>query len=438
MPSATIRSTRSTAKNLPLVELPLKKRAKSKKDTSKQQPTSSPERLPKRQLLDEEEVTRLEQEDEEELRQLQIVWKEEEEKKRQHQQVEEAAERKRQLRKDEEDQQLMDQLEWEWAEDNRQKSPTVSDLDDQFFSHAPESTPDSIQEDEADVFNSETLPDSITITLNFRRGEPLGALRQIKGWPAPTWNHAKEDGFGLLIGRITNGITQLKALKPENKGLIWPDSVPYVQPTNSTKQRGYIPVYEDDYSEVLAKAWNSERKRLGNSSGDISVKLYVYLRDTGVTSQTIQRASKKIIEEAHRLINSAKASSAKKIGKFTQAFLSRDIAAGVVPHPQEGTIEIPNNPVYTQAARLDERAEQEEDQQQQIINHDNGEYRTVRMLMFDNQWTRVRFHIKDLRQALGLPNMDITDLLQRPMDPPPRPSPDVPDYDHEEEEEGLF
>ncbi|KAG0195888.1 hypothetical protein BGX28_000426 [Mortierella sp. GBA30] len=318
----------------------------------------------------------------------------------------------------------------------REPSTTRDDLDVSDFNDPD--LPDDIDASLDELFrdgrpNLEALPDSFKILLHFGRGEPLGNLRSIRDWPTPTWIHKKEDGYGVLLGRITDHITALKAKKQEYRGLEWPTRVPYVQPTNSSKQKSFQPTNESDYEKVLAHAWHAERKRLGGEEGVI-VKIFVYLKDNGAkSSSTLQRASQKRIEEANRLINRARAAGdLPQVGKFTQAMLSRDMASANNQSQDGQPIVVPDNPVYRQAARLDQKAAEVSSARREAAR-EAREITTIGFQMYGNQWVRIPIDIAELRRALGLPRFDITDLDERPMDPPPRPSPDMEDFDHHED-----
>ncbi|KAF9949508.1 hypothetical protein BGZ70_001752 [Mortierella alpina] len=109
----------------------------------------------------------------------------------------------------------------------------------------------------------------------------------------------KSDSYSVLMTLLQQHIEELKARKPENRGLVWPHLTPYVQPTYSTNQQHYRPISAENYDVVLAAAWRAERRRLG-AGADIIVKMYVYLKDTAKSASSSQRAvqSQPRIEEA--------------------------------------------------------------------------------------------------------------------------------------------
>ena len=358
-PIGSLRTTRSTLKDIPRARGPLEKPAEKGRSIKRAFPSPSedqpiPQRR-RRQLIDEEAEDRMEREDAEERRQ------EEEEEQRQRQQ--------------------------QGKERERPPGPTLS--------------PDEISEDNIEEApqeerpNVKRLPQALRIMLNLRRGDPLGAPRLIKGWPAPTWTHYEEDGFGVFINRIKIHIRNLKALDPKNRGLVWTGSVPYIQPTSSTKQLNYIPLNGEDFEQVLAKAWKAEKKRLGDK-GDVQVKVFVYLKDNEVGNQAAQGASQTRVEEAPRQINSVKKPDSRGTGQSTQTNLSSDRTslAARVPQQQRSLARPPSS--------------QERRPNAPILLPATDEFCIVRVKLWNDQWVPLRIHAGDLRQALGLGPVDRT------------------------------
>ncbi|KAG0035354.1 hypothetical protein BGZ83_004062, partial [Gryganskiella cystojenkinii] len=262
----------------------------------------------------------------------------------------------------------------------------------------------------------DVLPDTVKILIHFRRGEPLGNLRSIRDWPSPSFSHGKDEGFGFLLGRITNHVTTLRNMKPENAGLVWNPSEPYVQPTNSTKQKNFKRIDDETYERVIARAWYAEKRRLGDT-GDVSVKIFVYLKDTAIKGMTIQRQKQERIEAANKRIKEAQlAGRLANVGKFTAAVMARDEAMRTTATPDEEDIPIRENHLYHQTLRLDERAAQlAQDQAQERENV--REIQSISMQLVGDQWVRVPIDIAQLRIALGLPpSLTLVDLLYKQMD----------------------
>ncbi|GJJ75952.1 hypothetical protein EMPS_08310 [Entomortierella parvispora] len=218
---------------------------------------------------------------------------------------------------------------------------------------------ETLQSQRPDIFQ---LPSKIQISLNFKRGEPRGAPRSIKAWPTPTWTHYKEDGFSVLVGRISNHLRNLQAIDIKNRGLYWPGSVPYIQRSHSTKQMNYPSLNEDNCYRALAKAWYNEKKRVGDE-GDVQVKVFVYLKDKNIENQAIQHTQVHASTETW-----AAAPMARRMDK-SQA----------TPVPS-----------------------QETERRGSLLVPGADETCQVRVQMCDNQWVRLRIHMGDLKQALGL------------------------------------
>ncbi|KAF9283571.1 hypothetical protein BGZ68_005258 [Mortierella alpina] len=199
--------------------------------------------------------------------------------------------------------------------------------------------------------NFDVLPDTTKIILHFRKGEPLGTLRSVKDWPTPTWEHKREDGYYVLMGRIEHQIKRLKLMKPENAGLVWPAPVPYVQPTNHSTQRSYRPVNQEDYEKVLAHAWYSERRRLGNEES-VRIRIYVYLNDgNDERSQHIQRAPVRRMEEAGRIIQEAfRYNQMRK----QESHSTERVATNIQAQESDQAL-VPDTPIFRQAIWLGRR-----------------------------------------------------------------------------------
>ncbi|KAF8921723.1 hypothetical protein BGZ58_003963 [Dissophora ornata] len=203
------------------------------------------------------------------------------------------------------------------------------------------------------------LPEEVQLKLHLRKGEPLTRCRAIKHWPTPTWNYKKtSESFDLLLARIKFHVDNLKATG--SKGLEWPDKTPYVQPTNSTTQKSFRPIFEEDFESALARAWNSEKKRLGDDK-EVFINIFVYLKDTvsaGSKKNTIHRATEGKIQQVNRHINSA--TTRKEIQLVDKAMLPRDIARR--PNlPEEGDpIEVPDH----RAEELRRKRQVDADEQQ--------------------------------------------------------------------------
>ncbi|CAO3568840.1 unnamed protein product [Mortierella alpina] len=289
-----------------------------------------------------------------------------------------------------------------------------------------------------------TFPANMTIKLHFRRGEPLGSLRSIRDWPSPMFTLRKSDSYRALMTLLQQHIDELRAKKPENRGLVWPNMTPYVQPTSSTNQQHYRPISAENYDLVLAAAWRAERRRLG-AGADIIVKMYVYLKDTAKSTSSFQRSvqAQPRVEEANRASNMDR-----NVGDIplaglhhelrqiheTLALLATRIASGPVQPDRGDHIAVPqsapNRPAeLTDEERIGDRSRQATDPAPQ------ERHGMIRIKLFSDQWVPVMIDIGDMRRALGLTLFDISGRGEQQLDPSPR-APLGPEYvidlDHEE------
>jgi hypothetical protein len=285
--------------------------------------------------------------------------------------------------------------------------------------------------------NEIPVPDSITICVNFRRGQKPTQdsdtnLRRIKNWPPQSFTYRNGDGFNLLHGRIADFIDGIRA-KKEYRGVQWWDTeTPYIKSTHSARQAKYVALTPGDFQQLIKNAWRSEYK---NSKKDpttpVAVQVFAYLKDTafGNEGKTIQRQSRARIEEANRLLSEARTSGGQDYGgRVTQTIYSRDIASRVgemddLPPPP------PNNPVYRQARQLDARIA--EVQQQRATTERNRDVVTVKVLYPGDHWVPIQIDIAEVRTSLGFDLTRIGETTRDPSPPPiARPSVDIVDTDH--------
>ncbi|KAF9283095.1 hypothetical protein BGZ68_005581 [Mortierella alpina] len=310
----------------------------------------------------------------------------------------------------------------------------------------PVAEPDaaSVGADQDPDSDSTSFPAFMTIKLHFRRGKPLGYLRSIREWPSPTFTLQKSDTYEVLMAHIQQHLDELKARKPENRSLVWPEPTPYVQPTNSTNQQHYRPINAENYEVVLAAAWHAERRRLG-AEADILVKMYVYLKDTAAKpTPSIQRArnAQARVEEANSFNavdgNVEDVAPAGLYHELRQihvalALLTARITSGPVqPEEREGN-EVPRNDPHPQAGHLGGQRTQvhEKEASGPVLQQ---QHEMIRIKLNDH-WVPVMMDIGDIRKALGFPPLDLRGYGDQEVNPPSRApaGPDhVIDLDHEE------
>ncbi|KAF9558676.1 hypothetical protein EC968_006895 [Mortierella alpina] len=313
--------------------------------------------------------------------------------------------------------------------------------------------------DQNQKLDSTAFPAFITIKLHFRRGRPRSALRSIKGWPSPMFILRKSDSYRVLMDLLLQHVDELKARKPENRRLVWPERTPYVQPTHSTNQQHYIPISVENYDVVLAAAWHSERRRLG-AGADIVVKMFVYLQETPKSVYAPRRLAQARLrmEEANR-INEAQArlrmEEANRVNNVdrnvggdqnaelhhelrqihaTLALLASKIASNSVQPEQENQTEVPQSALYRPAEYVEEVRTRVRERQT-TAPPPQQQHAMIRIKLFNDQWVPVMMNIGDVRKALELPPLHFAghsdhqqDFLTRA---PPRPD-HVIDLDHEE------
>ncbi|KAG0312901.1 hypothetical protein BGZ99_009209, partial [Dissophora globulifera] len=115
------------------------------------------------------------------------------------------------------------------------------------------------------------LPDTINIKVHFWKGQPRVRCHVSKDLPQPTIAHKTiEDSYDILVARIKRALIRVT-------GLEWPSGGrPYLQPTHTTTQTNYQELNEDNFSDLVAKVWCSEARRLDDLA-EVSVNVFVYL-----------------------------------------------------------------------------------------------------------------------------------------------------------------
>ncbi|KAI9235109.1 MAG: hypothetical protein BYD32DRAFT_438591 [Podila humilis] len=288
----------------------------------------------------------------------------------------------------------------------------------------------------------ESMPESITIRLNFRRGQPSSEsenntkLRRIKSWPPQTFVHGTSDGYNVFLARITDFIDQIRA-KKEFRGIQWwSTATPYIKPTHTSRQDKYSPLTPDDFQQRISRAWRSEMSHKKNSSDTtpVEVDIFAYLKDTaGKDAQTILRQSRSRIEEANRRLNEARIAGTMPIGPVTQTIYSRELASQVRDQSDEPIPPPPHNPLYTQSRRLDERLaerqQQQQQQQQAATSEGSRDMISVRVVLSGDHWVQV--DMTEIRKALGFDLIRLGETTRDPTPPPvERPATDVVDIQH--------
>lgn len=201
------------------------------------------------------------------------------------------------------------------------------------------------------------LPDTISLQISLRNGEPLTHRRTRKNWPDITiWRFRwDEDYLSSLVAKARRRTTL-----PALKDFEWPSSETlYVKPTHNTSQQNLLRLDPQDYERKLKRAWTTDARRLRDAD-EVIVEVFAYLTDAQARpgrQDQIRRSSQHGIQEGHHLIESAiDQGHLPKLGAMTTAYLARHLFKKVQPTTTD-QIEVPQSVTFRQLQYLDSETE---------------------------------------------------------------------------------
>lgn len=290
------------------------------------------------------------------------------------------------------------------------------------------------------------LPSAISISINFRVGQPQTHTRVRQSLPPPDlweykWDEHTQD---ILCSRIRRRITGIP-------GVEWPlDSDPWLQPKHNAPFLQYLPLDEGSCDFKLKQAWHKEAKRLGRAS-QVVLNLFIYLSETihtrgqgagsgsrefpaqpmGARTETIRRATQSRITEAReRISREVEDGYMDRLGNIRNTHFAVHLARRG-PRPETERLEIPNTNTFRQMEHLDRRAEALRQETEAARTERHAEYFTVEMKMGPNVF-QVEVKVKDIRSMLGLPDMDLNGLANFRQGEVNNPTEDMNDDEHED------
>lgn len=184
----------------------------------------------------------------------------------------------------------------------------------------------------------------------------------------------------------------------------------------------------EDYESKLKRAWTTEAKRLGDTDEAI-VEVFAYLTDAQARSgkqDQIRRSSQRGIQEGHHLIESAIGQGhLPKLGSMTTAYFARHLAKRAQSTTTD-QLEVPQSATFRQLQHLDSETE--------ALNQRTSVKRKEQQN--DNIALNCTINIKksQLRQALGLPDINLNGMVNFDADVLPGPEIDMRDVDHEDDD----
>ncbi|KAG0374660.1 hypothetical protein BGX24_010114 [Mortierella sp. AD032] len=204
-------------------------------------------------------------------------------------------------------------------------------------------------------------PESYTIQLHLRSGEPYTHCRSITNLPDPRpFQHTNDGSYGILYE-----IVRARALK--NPDYLWQeDSGIYLKPSHNAPQKYFKEIDDSNYEVLLEDAWRMEGRRLGVLSS-IVIHIYVYLQpksepDKVRVSKRARASSKKgqqpatrprTIHELGRIRQEERSGRLPTRGPFKSAHLVRHLDRRPETVDEDHPIEIPGTNVFRQMEHLD-------------------------------------------------------------------------------------
>ncbi|KAK5823668.1 hypothetical protein F5H01DRAFT_376563 [Linnemannia elongata] len=300
-------------------------------------------------------------------------------------------------------------------------SDQSDDDSDQSNNNSDQSNNSSDQSDNNYDFNPEVYfndlppPQTYTIHLHLRSGEPLTQCRLIADLPDPEpWLHAQDDTYGMLYE-----IVRARALL--NPDYTWrDDSSIYVQPNHHTPQKNFREIREDNFESVLEDAWRAEGRRL-TILADIEVHLYAFVqpkeRRNNVARRNVagpnglHRATKaRTAAGIRKITSSVQNGIIPRVGPITMRHWGRHMARR--PETVEDDVplmDMPQNNTFRQTQHLDRELDDIRQRRLEDRAFYNEEYRALRFKI-DGQVVELQVELRSLREALNLPDIDLHGL----------------------------
>ncbi|KAG9060718.1 hypothetical protein KI688_008925 [Linnemannia hyalina] len=259
----------------------------------------------------------------------------------------------------------------------------------------------------------------------------VALVRLRKSWPVPVvWSFQwDEDDLGSLLAKVRRRTTL-----PALKGFKWPSNETlYVKPTHNTPQQYFLRLDPEDCENKLKRAWTTEARRL-NDPDQVTVDVFAYLTTDQAQTQAaatgrqdqIRRSSKRGILEAERLIGSAIDQGViPPLGQMTTSHLARHLAKRVQP-TTAADLQLPQTATFRQFQHLDNEAEAFH----QRSAAQNKERQNDSFLLD----CKISFKKSQLRQALGIPNIDLSGIVNFDTGDIANPEFDMRDVDHEDDD----
>jgi hypothetical protein len=293
-----------------------------------------------------------------------------------------------------------------------------------------------------------TVPETITIVLHLRIGQPFTHTRLRKWLPGPSaipysW---KDDDYDFLCVKVRRRISAIPQAVEWVTG-----SHLYLQPHNTATGNHYIQLDSANCDSELRKAWHKEYRRTKRS--DIVCNIYAYLKNnqvevteptgaTGSTSTSVRprgqpaapafrRATQgRIMEQTARI---AVQPDLQHLGPMTTAHLARTMAR----RPQsDAPIEVPRTSVFrqmqhidTEASHLRQRQAHENEERLQVLKPFQIEVAGIPV--------KIMMSVSALRAFLELPDMSLNGLANFQEAEINDPQENIEDVDHADSEDEL-
>ncbi|KAF9567288.1 hypothetical protein EC968_003268 [Mortierella alpina] len=261
-----------------------------------------------------------------------------------------------------------------------------------------------------------------------------------------------EKGKGRAVTPIEETLDAYEEALAHIPDVEWssPDE-PYLQPKNAAPFLQFLPLADANCDFKLRREWQREAKRLRGSS-DVCLNVYVYLRETtrdrsvaasvldsnlgrpqpGGTTTPFRRATQgRIIESRARIRREIDEGHMERLGPMRSSHLAVHYARQGMP--REGRrLEIPRTNTFNQMEHLDRQADELRDRDAATAAVRQAEFWTVEMKMGPNVF-KVEVKVEDMRQMLGLPDMDLNGLRNFREEELNNPQEDINDDEHEDD-----
>lgn len=281
-------------------------------------------------------------------------------------------------------------------------------------------------------------PNSYRCHLNIRVGLERTTRRSVNELQVrDCWDFVLADGYNVLRAQVQ---TRLSGFN----GYSWPTEANLLlAPSLNTTQPNLVILTEDNLTDQFTSAYRRASTRRTSAAEGFRIELWVYLvsaQGGGAASSSngVRRATQANLAAATLRINESlrlpeNRTLANSIGSISRRHWATTEARRPPPAADAPPPAPPTTNTFRQTLWLDQQAAIVRQRQTDNATLNQQELREIRIEM-NGVLVPVRMSIVDLRAALGLPPMDLTNVVNFATAIPSNPLDDMEDVDHQDDD----